>query len=168
MSLSLCFAEVSPSLYVRRIRTDGRDFFFRVIAFFFFLKVDWEYNGIIWNDRQATRAMCWENPKDPPASDVSEWKRSDRWFTLFLRCYLCDPEPLACFSTYSGYTQWALLTLVCRTLAPVTWPREFIHGYGHISLFKFCFASVFLPRYRLRACVRICNPVCFLIEGFFQ
>lgn len=47
-------------------------------SIFLFLKVDFEYNGVIWSDRQATRAMCWENPKDLPACDVSEWKRSDR------------------------------------------------------------------------------------------
>lgn len=47
-------------------------------SIFLFLEVDLEYNGVIWSDSQATRAMCWENPKDLPACDVSDCTRSDR------------------------------------------------------------------------------------------
>lgn len=47
-------------------------------SIFFFLEEDLENNGVIQSDRQATRAMCWENPKDLPACDISDCSRSDR------------------------------------------------------------------------------------------
>lgn len=86
--------------------------------------MDLENNGVIWSDRQETRATCWENLKDLPACDVGECKRSDRWFTVCFYSAASDPHALGLLFCHTAESFWSLCA---QLLVQVTWSRHSLY-----------------------------------------